>query len=304
MTYSIPDVPMAMLTSLSLDEGHWRQIAANASWQTLRMNLNTFQRHGVFRDAALVRVLAEKLRDAKQIERAKPFPYQLLVAYQNATGAPAPIREALQDALEIATGNVPAIEGQVWVLVDVSGSMHGPVTGHRKGATTAVRCVDVAALIVACIMRRNPTARILPFSDEVQVSKINPRDSVMTNASRLASLPAGGTNCSAPLRWLNTRRERGDLVIFVSDNESWMDNRRGGRSTATLAEWQAFKARNPGARLVCIDLTPNGTTQAHDREDVLNIGGFSDAVFEFVADFARQGANPQRWVDVIEAIEV
>ena len=49
---------------------------------------------------------------------------------------PREVREALQDAMEIAIANVPAIDGKVYVCPDVSGSMHSPVTGHRKGATT------------------------------------------------------------------------------------------------------------------------------------------------------------------------
>ena len=69
--------------------------------------------------------------------------------------------------MELAIANVPAIDGQVYVCPDVSGSMQSPVTGHRKGATTAVRCVDVAALMAAAIVRRNPSAEVLPFDGTV-----------------------------------------------------------------------------------------------------------------------------------------
>ena len=84
---------------------------------------------------------------------------------------------------------MPAIDGQVYVCPDVSGSMQSPVTGHRKGATTAVRCVDVAALVAAAILRQNPTAEVLPFERaRSSTLRLNPRDSVMTNAEKLASL--------------------------------------------------------------------------------------------------------------------
>jgi hypothetical protein len=33
---------------------------------------------------------------------------------------------------------------------------------------------------------------------------------------------------------------------------------------------------------------PYGSTQAAEREDILNIGGFSDAVFEIIAAFAAR----------------
>jgi len=44
----VPDLPFMMLSSLPLSQRDWVQIAENASWQTTRMNLNTFARHGVF----------------------------------------------------------------------------------------------------------------------------------------------------------------------------------------------------------------------------------------------------------------
>ena len=54
---------------------------------------------------------------------------------------------------------------------DVSGSMHSPVTGFRKGATTAVRCIDVAALVAAAVLRKNPDAEVIPFEDEVRADR-------------------------------------------------------------------------------------------------------------------------------------
>ena len=68
---------------------------------------------------------------------------------------------AVVRAMEIATANVPAIEGRVYVCPDVSGSMSSPVTGYRKGATTAVRCIDIAALVATAVLRKNPRAEVL-----------------------------------------------------------------------------------------------------------------------------------------------
>ena len=210
--------------------------------------------------------------------------------------------------MEIAIENVPAIDGKVYVLPDVSGSMHSPLTGHRKGSTTAVRCIDVAALVAAAVLRKNPSAEVIPFESDVVKVRLNPRDSVMTNATKLASLPAGGTNCSAPLRYINRARAKGDLVIYVSDNESWVDSpwygRFGGGTTETLRQWAEFKARSPQARMVCIDLQPYGTTQAKEREDIVNVGGFSDQVFTLMADVARGGTDVDYWVGLIEAMSL
>ncbi|RYD66228.1 MAG: TROVE domain-containing protein, partial [Verrucomicrobiaceae bacterium] len=296
----VPDVPFQMLTALDLGEKEWSAIAEKASWQTTRMNLNTFARHGVFRDEAMVKRLAARLADPDQVRRAKVFPYQLLVAFLNADqSVPEKLREALQDAMETSIGNVPEIDGKVVICPDVSGSMQMAVTGYRKGATSRVRCIDVAALVAAAFLRKNREARVLPFEVNVVDIQLNPRDSVMTNATKLAKIGGGGTNCSAPLAKLNAEKATADLMVFVSDNESWADP-RVNRGTAMMVEWEKLKVRNPNARLVCIDLVPNTTAQAPDRKDILNIGGFSDTVFDLIAAFAAGADGSDHWIREIE----
>ncbi|HKG14164.1 MAG TPA: hypothetical protein VKB12_12515 [Pyrinomonadaceae bacterium] len=299
----VPDVPFQMLTALDLGTAEWAAIARRAPWQMTRMNLNTFARHGVFDRPGLAELVARRLADPELVKKARVFPYQLMVAYVSAgNGVPAIVRDALQDAMETAISNVPRVEGKVYVFPDVSGSMQSPVTGFRKGSTTAVRCVDVAALVAAAVVRRNPRAEVLPFEHEVVKGlQLNPRDSVMTNAQKLAGVGGGGTNCSAPLRLLNERKAEGDLVLYVSDNESWVDA-SAGRGTATMQEWSAFKRRNPRAKMVCVDVQPYQTVQAAGPADVLNVGGFSDEVFRIVADFAEGRLDADHWVGVVEQV--
>jgi 60 kDa SS-A/Ro ribonucleoprotein len=304
----VPKLPFQMLTALPLETKHWKEIARNAGWTMTRMNLNTFQRQGVFADAEMVKIIADRLCDAEAIRRAKVFPYKLLIAYKMAEAnkeIPRIIVEALQDAMEIATQNVPRISGKVFIFPDISGSMHSPATGFRQGATTAVRCLDIAALVAAAILRKNPTAEVIPFSDHVVEARLNPRDSVMTNAEKLAKLPSGGTNCSAPLREINRRKANADLIIYVSDNESWIDSKRSwNNGTETMKQWNAFQSRNAGAKLVCIDIQPYDTTQAQERSEILNVGGFSDNVFKLVSEFSKGTLNAEHWVGEIEKVEL
>ncbi len=300
----VPDAPFQMLTALALDRDAWAAIARQAGWQMLRTNLNTFARHGVFDVAGMTEAISARLRAPREIARARVFRYQVMAAHAMADGkVPGMVREASQGALEIAIANVPKINGQVVVCPDVSGSMGSPVTGYRRGASSAVRCVDVGALVAAACLRRNPIARVLPFEHRVVDVDLNPRDSVLTNAGKLAAVGGGGTNCSAPLARLNHDRAPVDLVVIVSDNQSWVDGTRD-HDTATLREWAKLKARNPDAKLACIDLQPYGTTQGQDRADILNVGGFSDAVFDVVAAFATGRMNTCHWVGEIRRIEI
>jgi 60 kDa SS-A/Ro ribonucleoprotein len=300
----VPDVPFQLLTGLDLDRRAWVEIARRGSWQMTRMNLNTFARHGVFADEAVTAAIAARLRDPGAIAKARVLPYQLLATFRAlSTDVPAVVRRAVEDAMELALANVPVFDGQVYVCPDVSGSMRSAITGGRGSATSSMRCVDVAALVAAALLRSDPTVEVLPFEQDVVSVQLSARDSVMTNAERLAAVGGGGTAVSAPLARLNARKAKGSLVIVVSDNESWIDAGRA-TGTATLAEWTRFKARNPDARLVLIDLQPSRTTQARDRDDILNVGGFSDSVFELIDDFAAGRLAGTYWVDRIASVAV
>src|SRR5688572_31436401 len=99
-----------MLTALELGTAEWTAIARRAPWQMTRMNLNTFARHGVFGQPGMPGRIAKRLRDPEKIVKARVFPYQLMIAYRMAVenaGIPQIVCNALQDAMEIATANVP-----------------------------------------------------------------------------------------------------------------------------------------------------------------------------------------------------
>lgn len=293
----------------------WKAIARQMGHQALRMNLNTLLRHDVFDDAEMVSFVASRLADEEEVRRARQFPYQYLAAFLNADDKlPAAVRNALQRAAEIACGNVPELPGPVVIGVDVSGSMASAVTGSRGiGATSKMRCVDVAALFAAAVLRRNPGSVVVPFDTSAYEVDVPAEEPILAFAARLARYGGGGTNCSLPLHAANTRKGLKNRAfagcVLVSDCESWVGTGRGGQ-TATLTEWESFvrnQRRVQGSafnqpKLVCIDLQPYGTVQAPDREDILNIGGFSDAVFNVVAGFLADDGN--RFVTEVEAVQV
>jgi 60 kDa SS-A/Ro ribonucleoprotein len=301
----------------------WKAIARQMGPQALRMNLNTLLRHEVFADGKggreMVDYMAGRIADADEIRRSRQFPYQYLAAYLNASGeVPQKIKQALHKAAEIACGNIPEMPGPVVIGVDASGSMSCPVTGYRgRGATTKMRCVDVAALFAAAILRRNPESVVVPYDTRAYPVRVDPADSILSVAERLAQFGGGGTDCSVPIREANStyRNRRFAGVVLVSDTESWVYRNRalayGTRgASGVMTEWQELVKNQmrlgghdiPAPKLVCIDLQPYTTTQAPDRDDILNVGGFSDAVFSVVAAFLAEDTG--RFVAEVEAVEL
>lgn len=311
-TDEIPEVDFRLLTASKLSDNMWKKIAEHASWQTVRQNLNTFERHVCFSDQKLVDQIANKLKDKEQIKKAKCFPYQLMATYLNISETiPSKIKDAIHDAMEFSVTNVPSYNGKTVVCPDVSGSMSSPITGHRRGSTSKMRCIDIAALVSACILRSNHDAMVIPFEQTIVDSKkldLEPRDTILTNAKKLSSIGGGGTNCSSPLVLLNQKNIVPDLVIYISDNESWVDSydrygyHRG--DTSMMGEWSKIQKKNSHAKLVCIDITPNCSTQMTESQNRLLVGGFSDSVFDIINSFVSGDLDSSRLVKVIKNIKI
>jgi 60 kDa SS-A/Ro ribonucleoprotein len=309
----------------------WAALARKMGSQALRMNLNTLLRHDVFNVDQLsstdqsgsderlgqafnnmVDYVADRIADEKEIRASKQFPYQYFTAYLNADdNVPQKIKTALHKAAEFACGNVPELPGPVVIGLDTSGSMSSSVTGDRgRGATSKMRCIDVAALFAAAILRRNPDSVVIPFDTAAYDAKMDPNDSILSIAERLAKYGGGGTDCSLPLVAANQKHAKRKFagVVLVSDNESWVGTGRSG-STGVMTAWEAFVAnqrklagKEACPKLVCIDLQPYQTVQACERADIMNIGGFSDSVFNVISSFLTD--NDQRFVAEVEAIKL
>ena len=304
----VPAVDFRFLDSLGLSDDNWVEVARNAPWMMTRMNLNTFARHNVFKNTEVAKIVADRLGSAEEIAKARAFPYQLYTAWQatnESAEIPFNVKNSLQDAMEISISNVPAIKGNVHVCVDCSGSMSSAVTGNRGSATSKTRCVDVAGLVASSILRQNPASTIWTFSSDAVKVTLNPRDTVITNTQKLAKA-GGGTNISAPLRKMNEQKLSADVVVYVSDNESWIDSGSGYSyyGTGLASEWKTFKTRNPKAKLICIDLTPRSNSQIQTQPDVLQVGGFSDQVFNVMASFVEHGLETDHWVEQIEKVKL
>lgn len=177
--------------------------------------------------------------------------------------------------------------------------MQSTIPGHRGSATSSTTCLDTAAFIAATIARRNPGTRITPVCTRVHKTQINPLDSIMTIASLLAKTPGGGTDLGKAIEHLNQIGSTSKVVILLSDNESWMH--KYGAATMN-SQWKRYQARVPGAKLVCIDLVANETTQVKDSNSTLNIGGWSDEMFTTINDFLS--GQKTDWVTKIEQTEV
>jgi 60 kDa SS-A/Ro ribonucleoprotein len=314
----LPDIPFRALTNCDLSVAQWREIALNMPWNTLRQSLNLLSRRGVFEDRGVVRNLAVTLANRENVERYNAFPFELLATWKaTQNNVPVEISNALQEAMEIATRNVPKLPGDTLIAVDMSGSMCGaPVTG-RGNKPSIISVVECASLIACSLLRQNKTASLIGFDSErypsyrsvgqsgglpgvYVMSHLNPFDSVMTNVNKM-NHSGGGTDVSLPFRYLLHHRQKVDNIILLSDYESWTSPYGGGKGAPTCAAWMEYSSRHKSAKLACVDLQPQDTTQVPDqRGRVINVGGWNDPMFRVLGDFFTRDTSIN-FVQMVEA---
>lgn len=300
-----PAVNFQMLSNIRMNQDQWIHLAKEMSWHTLRMNLNTLERNGVFNKGKMIEEIGNRLADEEVIRRVKVFPFQIYNTMRNTTVHS--LTGYLSTALNHSLKNVPAFNGRTAVFVDVSGSMGASALGEVSYTRTSapVSCRNVAGLFAAAIKVKNPSAMIAPFHTSVvadYISKLDRCTSVSEMSRTIDTAPGGGTDCSIGLEYLLNKGDYSfDNVIIISDNESWvgsLDNK-----SKTWKNWLKYKAKNPNAKLVCMDIAPNRTTQVLDGKDVLNIGGFSDQMFTVIEKFTKN-TDAAHWVKTINNTEI
>ena len=136
------------------------------------------------------------------------------------------------------------------------------------------------------------------------------RSSVETITNRL-KLNGGGTNVACGIQWAIGQGKNWKNILIISDNESWFDGMSAGYShgyfahgaTATASAWASYKRGVPGAKLVCWNIQPGTSTQAKNDKTVLNVGGFTESVYDLV-DVWFSGKTEDDWRRLIKTIPV
>ncbi len=258
----------------------WAELLHVAPTMNLLKSLVTLTRHGVFQDRDNVRVAAEKLSREGALGQSKIFPHQVYTAWRTYSALPEAdqtLIAALSDMLDGSVSSIPVFQGRTCIAPDVSGSMRTVRLSPNSETTPA----DIAGVFTAGIMRRCKDSIVLPFDTDIRSLALNPRDSVLSNARRIAMAGGGGTCLSAPVTRLLQTRDRVDTFIGITDNEEWVKHR-------FIDVWRQYRATvAPQATAILITPVPNQHSAVPESEPGVHfVHGWSDSVFRFAADAA------------------
>ena len=264
----------------------------------LLRNLNNFHKHGVFDNHTNVDYAVGVLSDPERVRKSMQFPFRFLSALQNFNGDQR-ITEALYDALEASVANIPELGERVLIANDVSGSMTFQTISPRSTITPA----DIAGVLGATCFKKSQSGDIVSFAEEAIPRRISRRDSTMSIARAIQG-DGGGTDLSAPVRWMVENKKPFDTAIFITDNESWVDHFNGETRYGWLSRYadgkgvldeirEYKKTINPNLKCFFMQVMPYEHRVVPPEEpNCWFLFGWSDSIVKFIA-LQAQGASAQ-----------
>ena len=259
-------------------------------YMAMLRNLRNIVEAGV--EADVINIIANKLSNPDEVKKSKQLPFRFINAQRaledSGLNVPQKIKSAITKALDSSFSNTPELGKNVWLILDVSGSMtsfpyYSRFNGNPRNNNTFRSPLDMAALFTAAMVKNCESVDNLTvtlFSDSAKHISLNPHDSIETlHKNILKSSYGGGTNLQAALDQKKGLGYEPDTVIVFSDMQ--VNRLSGYHSTKIFGK-------------DCIKLAYNFETYESTplAEDAgwYQLTGFSDKVFSFV-NMMREGTS-------------
>lgn len=251
----------------------WEKIIPSMGYMALLRNLRNFERAGVSKDT--VKYVTDKLTNPEQVAKSRQFPFRFYSAYLNTESNL--WAQAIEEALDLSTQNIPELSGKTLVLVDLSGSMASPLTARSK-----VMNYQVGALFGGALAARHPdSARLIAFGTTSEEVRIPKGTSVLKLTKTVDDLQRGGKlgYGTETFPAIQKHYNGENRIVIFTDQQSFGPN-RGWYNTQNA---HAFVDNLP-IPIYNFDLGGYETPQFKDmgKDNRYEFGGFSDQAFKML----------------------
>lgn len=258
----------------------WNAIVPNLPIFALLRNLATLERHGVLESNK--KLIQKMFSSPEIIQKSMIFPFRFMEAERHVTTDW--VKDCLRDGVELSFVNLPDVEGRTAVMMDTSGSMSSPISGKSQ-----VSCISVAALFGMSLMKKtNGNGRLIGFDHDAREIPFSARDSLLTQAQKVAN-PGGGTNHSAAIHRLGN--DKVDNIVYITDEQQ-------NTGSPLIYELDKYKARvNRDVKLFIVDLSNYRDALTPSDPNTFYMYGWSDAALSFISQTSKG------WDSMTEAIK-
>ena len=269
----------------------WRLILPRLGFMALIRNLRNLDEAGITDEEAAT--LAARIADREQVWRSRQFPFRFLSAY---LAAPS-LRwgNALEQALDAATANIPELPGRTLILIDTSASMGQPLSQR-----STMTMVQAAALFgMATAIRNRDRADVYGFADgQFRVARSTYRWSILKSVeafTRRIGEVGHGTRIAEAV-WATYRGH--DRVMVFTDMQTFPAGCGHGQAGDVSA---SVPARTPvyGFNLVGYrhSAMPAGSGNRHE------LGGLTDATFSLIPNIEAGLAANWPWEGAVAQVQ-
>lgn len=264
------------------DKDLWTELlnSDKLGYMALLRNLRNIHEAGV-PEAVLTSKVYDVLADPAQVAKSKQLPFRFMTAYDNTKQfGSTKLTRSLSKALDASFANTPVLGENVWIILDVSGSMSsvgygGYGSGDRSQATAPIY---KAAVFAAALFKTNgvKNVKLTIFSDRANHLNINPEDSIMTIRDQIMkSVYGGGTNLDSALALSKSLGFTPDAVVLLSDMQ-------------VDATWLASAAQRINSMFpktcakIAFNFAAYESTPVGEICGWYQLAGWSERVFDFV----------------------
>lgn len=292
----------------------WEYIMMQMPIFALLRNLNTLDRHGVFKKDENITHVVRTFSNADLVANAKILPFRWLTAMQNFKGDRR-IGDAIRMGLNLSFKAIPEIKGKTHISIDLSGSM----------STYGVR--DTAVIFGVAAYMNAEDAELTAFDLRLYDAPVSRMDSMMTNVDRFQGLAGGGTALALPIehligevpanRYYNNWHQRADCRIGYATGfpEAKMnkrtkvdnivivtDEQQTSGQKGLLSAFSKYRALvNRNAKLFVVNVGPYDKYGApSDEPNVFQIFGWSDEVLRYISMVSQGGLDQRKTVEAME----
>lgn len=251
-------------------------------YMALIRNLRNFDEASVSNQHA--RKVADIIANPERVSASRQLPFRFYSAYRAAPS----LRwgQALEEALEASTANIPKLSGRTLVLVDTSSSM----TWTRTSARSTMPLSEVAALFGVALAKKAARVDLYGFADEVFRHELAYGGSVLAQTKQFTSRfgeAGGGTRVAKAMTQTYAGHDR---VVILSDMQTVNQQHHlsrhiiGDVTTAVPQDVPVYAWNLAGYEA---SMMPTGSGNRHE------FGGFSDSAFSLMQTI--EAGRDARW---------
>ncbi len=260
----------------------WNILGYQMPIMALIRNLRNLHESGALEDTELKRHITNgMLRNEKVILNSRQLPFRWYSAWKAVSRINGQIADALVDAMNISTKNLPRLDGTTVIACDNSGSMSWtPISSESD-----IYPIDIAAILGAIAVRMCEKHLVYVFGENIAQVPVSGHDTIFKNMERIRNTDVGhSTNAYKVMRAMIDDKIHADKLIVLTDMEIYNDS-YGYRQDEDFRYLlgQYHQRVNPDMKTFVINLVPYEYFMLpQDTNNVTVISGWNQEILRYI----------------------